>query len=65
MPKMKTHSGTKDKIRITKNGKVMRRKSNTNHNMSKKSNSRKRTLSSLKTVGGNVAKNMKKNLGAK
>lgn len=65
MPKLKTHSGTKDKIRVTKNGKVMRRKANANHNMSKKSNSRKRTLDSLKRVNGSIAKNMKKSLGVK
>lgn len=65
MPKLKTHSGTKDKIRVTKNGKVLRRKANTNHNMSKKSNSRKRTLSSMKKVNGLIAKNIKKNLGVK
>ncbi|MCA9348616.1 50S ribosomal protein L35 [Candidatus Saccharibacteria bacterium] len=65
MPKLKTHSGTKDKIRVTRNGKVIRRKANGNHNMSKKSHSRKRTLVSPKLIGGTIAKNIKKNLGVK
>ncbi|WP_370324260.1 50S ribosomal protein L35 [Euzebya sp.] len=31
MPKQKTHSGTKDRFRVTRNGKVMHRRQNRNH----------------------------------
>ena len=31
MPKQKTHSGTKDRFRVTPTGKVMHRKQNRNH----------------------------------
>ncbi len=63
MPKLKTHSGTKDRIRINKNGKVLRRKATGNHLLSKKSKSRKRTFAGVKTVVGKQAKNIKLNLG--
>lgn len=64
MPKLKTHSGTKDRIRINKNGKVLRRKATGNHLLQKKSKSRKRALAGVKTVTGKAAKNIKLNLGA-
>lgn len=65
MPKLKTHSGTKDRIRITKNGKVMRRRASGNHLLQHKSASRKRTFAGLHTVAGKAAKNIKLKLGAK
>jgi len=49
MPKLKTHSGTKDRVRITKNGKVRVRHPNMSHFLQKKSGSRKRSLSGLRT----------------
>ena len=64
MPKLKTHSGTKDRIRITKNGKVMAGHPNMNHFLGKKSGSRKRRLTGLQTRTGTFAKNVKKSLGA-
>ncbi len=64
MPKLKTHSGTKDRVRITKNGKVMRRHSAGNHLLEHKSASRKRTMSGMETMTGKSAKNIKLKLGA-
>jgi large subunit ribosomal protein L35 len=64
MPKLKTHSGTKDRIRITKNGKVLRRRAGGNHFLQKKSASRKRTFEGTETMTGKSAKNMKLRLGA-
>ncbi len=64
MPKLKTHSGTKDRIRINKNGKVLRRKATGNHLLEKKSKSRKRTFAGVKVLTGKQAKNVKLNLGA-
>jgi large subunit ribosomal protein L35 len=64
MPKLKTHSGTKDRVRLSKNGKVRVGSANLNHFLGKKSGGRKRALRGLKTRTGTAAKNMKKNLGA-
>jgi large subunit ribosomal protein L35 len=64
MPKLKTHSGTKDRISLTKNGKVRRRHSYASHFLQKKSAARKRKLAGLENVSGRAAKNIKLNLGA-
>ncbi len=63
MPKLKTHSGTKDRVKVTKNGKVRAGHGNMNHFLGKKSGSRKRSLRGLTTRHGAVARNIKKNLG--
>ena len=63
MPKLKTHSGTKDRIRVNKNGKVLRRKATGNHLLQKKSASRKRTFAGVKVLTGKQSKNVKLNLG--
>lgn len=64
MPKLKTHSGTKDRVRISKNGKVRAGSPNRNHFMSKKSAARKRKLAGLRTLLGANQKIIKKKLGA-
>jgi ribosomal protein L35 len=63
MPKLKTHSGTKDRARITKNGKVRTRHSHASHFLQKKSGARKRKLAGLETLEGASAKTIKLNLG--
>jgi large subunit ribosomal protein L35 len=63
MPKLKTHSGTKDRVKITKNGKVRAGHPNMNHFLEKKSGSRKRSLRNLKTHSGSFAKISKTKLG--
>lgn len=63
MPKLKTHSGTKNRVRITKNNKVRRRHTSGNHFLQKKSAARKRRISGLETISGKVAKTIKKRLG--
>ena len=65
MPKLKTHSGTKDRIKVTKNGKVLRRHSMRSHFLQKKSAARKRRMAGNEEVTGKNAKNIKLNLGAK
>lgn len=60
MPKAKTHSGTKDRFRVTRSGKVLHKRRNTNHLMEAKSGSRARRLSRANVLGGNDAKNVKK-----
>lgn len=64
MPKLKTHSGTKDRVKITKNGKVRTSRPNMNHFLGKKSASRKRSLSKLSTRTGKTAKTLKLKLGS-
>lgn len=44
MPKQKTHSGTKDRFRVTKTGKVMHRRQNRNHLAEHKPQRRKTRL---------------------
>ncbi len=63
MPKLKTHSGTKDRVRISKNGKVRAGSPNRNHFMSKKSGARRRRLAGLQTLLGANRKILKKKLG--
>ena len=63
MPKLKTHSGTKDRVRISKNGKVRTRHSHISHFMQKKSGARKRTFAGLETLDGANSKIIKQNLG--
>lgn len=63
MPKLKTHSGTKDRVKVTKNGKVLTRHSMTSHFLEKKSKSRKRRLAIATNVAGKNKKSIKLNLG--
>jgi large subunit ribosomal protein L35 len=63
MPKLKTHSGTKDRVKVSKNGKIRARRSNANHFLQKKSGSRKRRISSFQTLDGANAKTIKTRLG--
>jgi large subunit ribosomal protein L35 len=63
MPKLKTHSGTKKRVRITTNGKVVRRHARLNHFLQKKSGSRKRRLNRTAVMTGGQAKQMKRKLG--
>jgi large subunit ribosomal protein L35 len=63
MPKIKTHSGTKDRVRVTRNGKVLRRHSMGNHFLRKKSEARKRKLAGVEQITGKQSRTIKKNLG--
>lgn len=64
MPKLKSHSGTKDRVRVTKNGKVIHGHSMSSHLLSKKSAARKRRFAVNTTMTGKPAKNIKLKLGA-
>ena len=64
MPKLKTHSGTKDRVRLTKNGKVRVHHSHVSHFLQKKSGARKRTFAGLETLEGANTKTIKQKLGA-
>jgi large subunit ribosomal protein L35 len=63
MPKLKTHSGTKKRVRITSRGKVLVRSAGGNHLLQKKSSSRKRTFAGVKEITGKSAINLKLKLG--
>lgn len=63
MPKLKTHSGTKKRVRITKNGKIVRRHASGNHFLEKKSAARKRGFAGVEVIVGKQAKNMRRKLG--
>ncbi len=64
MPKLKTHSGVKKRVRLTKNGKILRRRATGNHFLEKKSRSRKRGFAGVEVLHGQQAKNIKRQLGA-
>jgi large subunit ribosomal protein L35 len=64
MPKLKSHSGTKDRVRVTKNGKVRISHSHRNHFLQKKSGARKRKLEGLETITGAQSKSIKLRIGA-
>ena len=65
MPKQKTHSGAKDRFRVTKTGKVMHAKMNKNHILEKKSAERKRRLSKKGQLEGGDAVQVKKLLSGR
>ncbi|ADI68162.1 MULTISPECIES: 50S ribosomal protein L35 [Mobiluncus] len=63
MPKNKTHSGTKKRIRVTGSGKLMREQTNKRHLLEHKSSRRTRRLSQDQVVAPADVKRMKKLLG--
>ena len=60
MPKMKTHSGSKKRFRVTGSGKIMRGKAYKSHILNKKSTKRKRNLRKAVEVDATNAKMMKR-----
>ncbi len=63
MPKLKTHSGAKDRIKITKRGKLMHGHVNRSHFLQKKSAARKRRIASDSALTGKAHTNVKRKLG--
>jgi large subunit ribosomal protein L35 len=63
MPKLKTHSGTKKRLKVSKTGKVIRRHAGVGHFLEKKSASRKRKFAGVEIITGKQAKNIRRNLG--
>ena len=63
MPKLKTHKGTKKRIKITGSGKLVRERAFGNHILAKKSKARKRNMKTAAVLRGKNAKNIKKELG--
>ena len=63
MPKMKTHSGTAKRFRVTGSGKIMRAKQGSNHILEKKSQKRKRNFRHETEVSTGDQKTVARNLG--
>lgn len=60
MPKQKTHSGAKDRFKVTRNGKVRSKQKNRAHILEKKASARKRRLKGYTTVAEPDAKRIKR-----
>jgi large subunit ribosomal protein L35 len=63
MPKMKTHSGTNKRFKVTGSGKIMRRRANRNHLLEHKSSRVTRRLAGEQEVAKNDVREVKKLLG--
>ena len=50
MPKMKTHRGAAKRFRVTRTGRILRRRAGLNHFLGKKDSSRKRRLDRVAEV---------------
>jgi large subunit ribosomal protein L35 len=63
MPKMKTHSGSRKRFRLTGTGKIMRRRANRQHYFEHKSSTRTRRLANEVPLAPGDAKKIKRLLG--
>jgi large subunit ribosomal protein L35 len=64
MPKMKTHSGMKKRIKVTGSGKLLRERTGRRHLLVVKSSRRTRRLAGTVEVAPEYRKKVKKLLGA-
>ncbi len=62
MPKMKTHKGTKKRMKLTAKGKVKHKSANAGHLMSSKSGDRCRNLRKSCFLKGRIAKRVVRTL---
>jgi large subunit ribosomal protein L35 len=63
VPKNKTHSGTKKRVKVTGSGKLLTQHSGMRHNLEKKPTTLTRRLTGTKEVSGVDAPRLKKLLG--
>ncbi len=63
MPKMKTHSGTAKRFKVTGSGKIMRRRANRNHLLEHKSSRVTRRLAGRQALAPNDVREIKRLLG--
>ena len=63
MPKNKTHSGIKKRVKVTGGGKLLRQQSGLRHNFERKPSTLTRRLSGTTEVAKNDEKRIKKLLG--
>ena len=65
MPKLKTHSGTKKRLAVTKKGKIVHRHAMGNHFLQKKRASRRRLFAGTQSLSSKKqVKNVLRKLGA-
>ena len=65
MPKQKTHSGAKDRFRVTRNGKVVHAGQNRNHFFEKKTSQHKRRIRRQGSLTGGDRRQIIKLLGGR
>ena len=63
MPKNKTHSGTKKRIKVSGSGKLLREKAGKRHLLEKKSSEQTRRLAGQTTIAPQDDKRVRKMLG--
>jgi large subunit ribosomal protein L35 len=63
MPKNKTHSGAKKRVKVTGGGKLLTQHSGMRHNLEKKPSTLTRRLTGTKEVAGADAKRLNRLLG--
>jgi large subunit ribosomal protein L35 len=63
MPKNKTHSGTKKRVRVTGSGKLLSQHAGMRHNQEHKSSTLTRRLTGTKAIAANDVPRVKKLLG--
>jgi large subunit ribosomal protein L35 len=63
MPKMKSHSGVRKRVKITGTGKLMRQQGGLRHNMEKKSGKLQRRMGRTPVLSAPDAKKFNKLLG--
>ena len=63
MPKLKTRKGLSDRIRVTRNGKLIRKHAWKSHLLEHKSAKRKRAFRAATLVNGADAKQVRRSLG--
>jgi large subunit ribosomal protein L35 len=63
MPKMKSHSGTGKRVKVTGSGKLVRQKAGKRHKLEKKPSTMTRRMTGITEVSKADAKNVKKLLG--
>ena len=64
MPKMKTHSGTSKRVKVTGSGKLVRQKTGKRHHLERKPSTMTRRMSGVTEVSSADAKKVKKLLGS-
>jgi large subunit ribosomal protein L35 len=63
MPKMKTHSGTRKRVKVTGSGKLLREKAGKRHNLERKPSTMTRRMTGTVPVSPSDAKKVKRLLG--
>ena len=63
MPKMKTHSGTKKRVKVTGTGRLMHEQTNKRHRLEVKTSKRSRKLRQDAPISPADSKNVKRLLG--